>query len=160
VTSGRITSCLHAIRNEQPIEVQMNRSTKIQQTKQRDRIWSVRGTASTGLISTKLPRKDKDRLQRKAERRRRSLDVSMSQETLTPLCQAAQVNLIRPIASFQCSNPPAHEAQTPPSIATMTATLCWVFSHWHRTWLSRDASPSSPERGPWLMILNSVDDKT
>jgi hypothetical protein len=47
----------------------------------------------------------------------------MSQETLTPLCQAAQVNLIRPIASFHGPNPPAHEAQTPPSIASMTATL-------------------------------------
>jgi hypothetical protein len=94
-----------------------------------------------------MPRKDKYHLQQKARSRRRCTDVSMSQETLTPLCQAAQVNLIRPIASSQCSNPPAHEAQTPPSIATMTATLCWVFSHWHRTWLSRDASPSSPERG-------------
>jgi hypothetical protein len=27
------------------------------------------------------------------------VDVCMSQETLTPLCQGAQVNLIRPIAS-------------------------------------------------------------
>lgn len=140
----------HVTRNEQPIAVQMNQSTKIRPT---DRISSARGTASkVSITGLEVPNAQE-------EERRRCLHVPRDPHPALPRCPGRPHSSDCITSLNKYSRPRGSDPPEPPSISAMTATLCCSLSHWHRTWLSRERVASSPERA-LANLLNGVDDKT
>lgn len=134
-----------------------------------DRISSARGTASislTGLGSTEMPRLPGKTSTICSERQEDVVDVSTSQETLTPLCQAAQGDLIRPIASSQvtshvlCMLQSLHPRGSDPSkhYSHDSYTVLHVLSLASHVAIERRVAFES-RTGALAHLLNGVDDQ-